>query len=33
MAVFEYKALNAKGKNVSGIIDADSTAAAKSKLR
>lgn len=33
MAVFEYKALNTKGRNVSGIIDAESTAAAKSKLR
>ncbi len=33
MAVFEYKALNTKGRNVSGIIDAESTAAAKTKLR
>ena len=33
MAVFEYKALNSKGKNVSGIIDAESSSAAKLKLR
>jgi len=33
MAVFEYKALDNKGKNVSGIIDADSNTAAKTKLR
>lgn len=33
MAVFEYRALNAKGKNISGIIDAESTSAAKQKLR
>ncbi|RLC04852.1 MAG: type II secretion system protein GspF [Deltaproteobacteria bacterium] len=33
MAVFEYKALNHKGKKVSGILDAESTSAAKSKLR
>jgi general secretion pathway protein F len=33
MAVFEYRALNSKGKTVSGIIDAESTSAAKSKLR
>ncbi len=33
MAVFEYKALTNKGKNISGIIDAESAAAAKSKLR
>ena len=33
MAVFEYKALNSKGKKVSGILDAESTSAAKSKLR
>ncbi len=33
MAVFEYKALNAKGKKVNGIIDAESTSAAKKKLR
>ncbi|MCP3876147.1 MAG: type II secretion system protein GspF, partial [Desulfobacteraceae bacterium] len=33
MAVFEYNALNNKGKKVSGIIDAESTSAAKSKLR
>ena len=33
MAVFEYKALNNRGKKKSGIIDAESTLAAKSKLR
>jgi len=33
MAVFEYKALNSKGKKISGIIDAKSTSAAKLKLR
>lgn len=33
MAVFEYKALNAKGKKVSGIIDADSLSAAAQKLK
>ncbi len=33
MAVFEYKALSSKGKKISGIIDAESSAAAKSKLR
>ncbi len=33
MAVFEYKALNSKGKKISGIIDAESSSAAKSKLR
>ncbi|WP_022663769.1 type II secretion system inner membrane protein GspF [Desulfospira joergensenii] len=33
MAVFEYKALNRKGKKVSGIIDAESGSAAKAKLR
>ena len=33
MAVFEYKAFNKKGKNVSGIIDAESNSAAKAKLR
>ncbi len=33
MAVFEYKALNAKGKKVAGIIDAESSTAAKNKLR
>ncbi len=33
MAVFEYKALDNKGKNVSGIIDAESNTAAKAKLR
>jgi len=33
MAVFEYKAFNKKGKSVSGIIDAESNNAAKTKLR
>jgi len=33
VAVFEYKALNKKGKKVSGIIDAESIFAAKLKLR
>ncbi|MDD9301017.1 MAG: type II secretion system inner membrane protein GspF [Desulfobacter sp.] len=33
MSVFEYKALNAKGKNRSGIIDAYSESAARQKLR
>ncbi len=33
MPVFEYKALNGKGKKVKGIIDADSLRAARLKLR
>lgn len=33
MAVFEYKALDSKGKKKSGIIDADSKNTAKSRLR
>ncbi len=33
MAVFEYKALNAKGEDVRGIIDADTPADARAKLR
>ncbi|MGD2269368.1 MAG: type II secretion system inner membrane protein GspF [Desulfobacterales bacterium] len=33
MPVFEYSALDQKGKNVSGIIDADSAIAARQKLR
>jgi len=33
MAVFEYKAFDKKGNNVSGIIDAESNSAAKAKLR
>ena len=33
MAAFEYKGLNSKGKKVSGILDAESTSAAKLKLR
>lgn len=33
MAVFEYQALNQKGKRITGIIDAESIFTAKSKLR
>jgi general secretion pathway protein F len=33
MPVYEYTALNAKGKKAKGIIDADSTTAARQKLR
>ncbi len=33
MPVYEYSALDAKGKKVSGIMDADSTTAARGKLR
>jgi general secretion pathway protein F len=33
MPVFEYKALDQKGKAISGIIDADSAVAARQKLR
>ncbi len=33
MPVFEYTALNASGKNVSGIIDAESALSARQKLR
>lgn len=33
MPVFEYKALNAKGKNASGVIDADTARDAREKLR
>ncbi|NOY53580.1 MAG: type II secretion system inner membrane protein GspF [Deltaproteobacteria bacterium] len=33
MAVYEYKALNKKGKTITGVIDADSTQEARSKLR
>ena len=33
MAVFEYKALNAKGKKVSGIVDADTRSIAQERLR
>jgi general secretion pathway protein F len=33
MPVYEYKALNAKGKSVSGIIDTESSVAARQKLR
>ncbi len=33
MPVFEYTALNAKGKNISGIVDCESVLAARQKLR
>ena len=33
MPVFEYTALDQRGKNVTGIIDADSSVAARQKLR
>jgi len=33
LPVYEYKALDQKGKTVSGIVDADSAAAARGKLR
>lgn len=33
MPVYDYTAINAKGKNVSGIIDADSETSAREKLR
>lgn len=33
MAVFEYKALGRTGKKITGIVDAESASAAKSKLR
>ena len=33
MPVFEYKALNAKGKTTTGILNADSAAAARQKMR
>ncbi len=33
MPVFEYTALNARGRNVSGILDADSAFSARQKLR
>ena len=33
MPVFEYTALDQRGKNVTGIIDADSAVAARQKLR
>jgi general secretion pathway protein F len=33
MAVFEYRALDTKGKNIKGIIDADSEAQARIRLR
>ena len=33
MPVYEYKALNRKGKQISGLLDADSLKTAKSKLR
>ena len=33
MPVFEYTALDIKGKNISGIIDTESATAARQKLR
>ena len=33
MAVYEYKALDGRGKEVDGIVDADSAKFARSKLR
>ena len=33
MPVFEYRALDARGKNIKGIVDADSEALARTKLR
>ena len=33
MPVYEYTALDAKGKTTSGIIDADGAGAARQKLR
>lgn len=33
MAVFEYKALNARGKKISGIVDADSRSIAQERLK
>jgi len=33
MPVFDYKALNSGGEQVTGIIDADSSADARAKLR
>jgi len=33
MPVYEYKALNQKGKNISGLLDADNIKTAKTKLR
>ena len=33
MPVFEYTALDGKGKTISGIIDADGAMAARQKLR
>ena len=33
MPVYEYIALDPKGKNISGIVDADSAVAARQKLR
>ncbi len=33
MPVFEYRALDAKGKNIKGILDADSESQARTKLR
>nr|MDQ3828360.1 type II secretion system protein GspF [Candidatus Tectomicrobia bacterium] len=33
MPVYEYRALNASGRNIKGIVDADSSRAARLKLR
>ena len=33
MPVFEYRALNLKGKNTAGVLDAESAQAVRSKLR
>ena len=33
MSVYEYKALDRKGKNIKGMIDADSESIARTKLR
>jgi general secretion pathway protein F len=33
LAVFEYKALNAKGKKITGLIDSDSLSGARTRLR
>ena len=33
MPVYDYAALDAKGKNINGIIDADGEAAARQRIR
>jgi general secretion pathway protein F len=33
LAIFEYKALNTKGKKITGLVDADSLSAARTRLR